>query len=82
MNTCKMPQSAINRINYAAKQQKTMKGLKFGDRQNLIDHCISTGVIEDVEDEDVTTLNNFNSDAMMEDKDTSNQDLDGIANGS
>ena len=42
----KMPQSAINRINFIAKKQKSVKGLKFGDHQNMIDAAISTGVID------------------------------------
>ena len=42
----KMPISAISRINYMCKRQKAVKGLKFGDRQNLINNSISTGVYD------------------------------------
>ena len=42
----KMPVSAISRINYMCKKQKSVRGLKFGDRQNLINDAISTGVEE------------------------------------
>ena len=31
-------------MNCIAKKQKAVKGLKFSDRQNNIDHAISTGV--------------------------------------
>ena len=48
MKTRKIPVTAIIRINYACKKQRSVKGLKFGDRQNLIDDAISTGVTEDV----------------------------------
>ena len=43
----KMPISAISRINFMAKKQKAVKGLKFGDHQNIIDHLISTVVDHD-----------------------------------
>ena len=39
-----MPMSAVSRINYMCKKQCSVKGLKFGDRQNQIDYLISTGV--------------------------------------
>ena len=42
----KMPVSAISRINYMVKRQKSVKGLKFGDRQNSINAAISTGVYD------------------------------------
>ena len=35
---------AIKCINYITKRKKAVKGLKFRDRQNNIDHAISTGV--------------------------------------
>ena len=41
---CKMPQSAISRLNYISKLQKSVKGLKFGDRQNQLSDLISTRV--------------------------------------
>ena len=44
---CKMPVTAISRINYMCRQQKAVKGMKFGDLQNSIDDAIRTGVIED-----------------------------------
>ena len=34
-----------------------MKGLKFGDRQNMIDMSIKTGVIEDLNDDQELTNN-------------------------
>ena len=40
----KMPISAISRINCMCKRQKAAKGLKFGDRQNLINDAIRAGV--------------------------------------
>ena len=43
----KMSVSAIIRINFNCKQQKAVKVLKFGDRQNLINNSISAGVIDD-----------------------------------
>ena len=42
-----MPVTAIGRINHMCKQQRSIKFLKFGDRQSLIDDAISTGVTED-----------------------------------
>ena len=42
-----MTVTAISRIHYVCKQQSSVKGLKFGYRQNLIDNTISTGVTED-----------------------------------
>ena len=36
----------MSRINCMCKRQKKVKGLKFGDRQNLINDAISTGVHE------------------------------------
>ena len=41
-----MPVSANSRINYMSKRQKLVKGLKFGDRQNLINEAVRTGVYE------------------------------------
>ena len=41
----KMPVNAINRIHFMAKKQKSVKGLRFGDMQNIIAHLISTGVV-------------------------------------
>ena len=43
-----MPQSTINRINYMAKKQKSVKGIKFCDRQHVIDDNVRTGVIDDL----------------------------------
>ena len=60
------------------KQQRSIKGLKFGDHQNLIDHHISTGVIEDIKD---LTKINLNSDIMIEDENDSDSNLDDIADG-
>ena len=40
----KMLTNAINRINFMVKKQKSVKGLKFCDRQNIIDQLISAGV--------------------------------------
>ena len=40
----KIPLNAIGRINYVAKKKNYIKGLKFGDRQNIIDQLIITGV--------------------------------------
>ena len=37
--------STVSRINYICKQQRLVPGLKFGDRQNMINSAISTGVI-------------------------------------
>ena len=59
-----MPESAINRVNHMAKQQKSLKGLKCGDRQNLIDHRISTGVIDDMDD--ISSIN-LNHEIVIED---------------
>jgi len=44
MEVIKMPISTISQINYMCKRQKVVKGLQFGDRQNLIDDAIRTGV--------------------------------------
>ena len=66
-----MPVSAINRIKFIAKKQKCIKGLKFGDRQNLIDRSVSTGVMDDSHAEDLDNenldLTNANYDADIED---------------
>ena len=35
-------------MNYISKRQKALKGLKFGDWQNNIDHAISTGVMHEL----------------------------------
>ena len=40
-----MPQLPINRINFIAKRQKSIKGLNFGDSQNRIDLAIIIGVM-------------------------------------
>ena len=44
MTIYKIPVSIISCINIMAKQQGSLKGLKFRDRQNHIDYLISTGV--------------------------------------
>ena len=54
-----MPQYAIIRMNFMVKQQKSEKGMKFGDRKNSIDGAICTGVIEDLNDDQELT-NNYN----------------------
>ena len=41
---CKIPSNSISRTNCIAKNQKSFKGLKFGDRQNAIDLATSVGV--------------------------------------
>ena len=54
----KMPLNDIKRIDFMAKTQKSIRGFNFGDRQNLIDNLISTGVehgsdyIQDTSDTD------------------------------
>ena len=53
----KMPVSAISRINYICNHQKSVKGLKFGDRQNQINATISTGVLDN--EPDLRDLNNI-----------------------
>ena len=58
----KMLENEIRRINFMSKKQKSIKGLKFGDMQNVIDHLIRTGVKH--------TPNNNDDDAQ----DTSNAD--------
>ena len=75
----KMPESAINRINHMARQQKSVKGLKFGDRQNLIDYRISIGVIEDEGIEEDNLINNIDSDIMIEEENPEDN-ADGINN--
>ena len=42
-----MPLSAISRIKRAAKNKNSIKALKCGDRQKIIDQIISTGVEND-----------------------------------
>ena len=42
----KTPVTEISRTNCMCKQQRSDKGLKFGDHQNLIYDAIRTGVIE------------------------------------
>ena len=37
----KVPENEILRINFMAKKQRSIKVLKFGDRQKIIDHLIS-----------------------------------------
>lgn len=61
----KMPQSAINHINCIVKGQKSVKGLKFGNRQNLADAAISTGVMDDDLYDDLCNLN-FNHDIAID----------------
>ena len=39
-----MPENETLRINFMAKKQRLIKGLTFGDRQNVIDHLIITGI--------------------------------------
>ena len=41
--------SAITRMKHMCKRQKAIKGLKFGDRQNLIDDSISTEVNDELD---------------------------------
>ena len=38
------PMEVMKRVDFFAKQQNSLKGLKFGDRQNCIDHPVGTGV--------------------------------------
>ena len=54
-----MPVIAISRTNCARKQKHSVKGLKFGDLQNLVDGAISAGVTED--DQTCGNLNNMPS---------------------
>ena len=44
MEVYKILQSAISRINYISKLEISVKGLKFGDRQNQLNDLISIGV--------------------------------------
>ena len=62
----KMLQSAINRINFMVKKQKAIKGLKFGDRQNLINAAISTGVMDDQDMAEDLINSNFNHDIIVD----------------
>ena len=39
-----MPLNTIKIIDFMAKNQKSIRALKFGDRQNLIENLISAGV--------------------------------------
>ena len=41
MHILKWPDSAIRRINYINRKQKSVKGLKFGDRQSVIDAAVT-----------------------------------------
>ena len=63
--------SAINRISLMTKKQKCIKGLKFGNKNNIINRSISTGVIDDGRTEDLDNenlgLSNTNYDADIED---------------
>ena len=43
-----MPQSTINHMNHMTKKQKSVKGIKFCDRQHAIDDNFRTGVIDDL----------------------------------
>ena len=40
----KIPENAILRIKFMAKKQRSIQGLKFGDRQNTIDQLMNIGV--------------------------------------
>ena len=40
----KIPENAILRIKFMAKKQRSIQGLKFGDRQNTIDQLMTIGV--------------------------------------
>ena len=44
MQILKIALNDISRINYVVKKQNSIKGLNFGDRKNIIDNLISTGV--------------------------------------
>ena len=51
--------SAISRINYTSKKEKSLKGLRFSDRnKTLISDAVSTGVSVDL---DIEYLNNIPS---------------------
>ena len=54
-----MPLSDISRINYICKQQKSVKGHQFNDRQNEINAAISTGVLGN--EPDPRDLNNISN---------------------
>ena len=63
----KIPENTIKRINFIANAQKSIKSLKFGDRQNSIDQLISTGVehnenIQNASDADEVNLINLIAD--------------------
>ena len=51
MEDFKMPINAIKSVNCIAKKQKAANGLKFGDRENELDHAISTAVKHDNSDD-------------------------------
>ena len=64
---CKTSQPSISRINFVVKQHKSAKGLKFGDRQNLIGKAISTEVMEDLNaDQELTNNSNLQYDIVIE----------------
>ena len=54
----KMPVSAISRINDVCKKQKSIKGLKFGDRQNMTIEAIDTGVLDASDPEELHNVPN------------------------
>ena len=62
------------------KKQKSIKGLKFSDRQNIIDAAISTGVVNDELANDLLT-SNLQHDIIIDssDPDADNADSDTIA---
>ena len=49
------------------KEHKSVKGLKFGDSQNMIDRDISTGVMSDLnDDQELINDSNLHHDTVME----------------
>ena len=63
----KIPQSSISRMKCVVKKQKSVKALKFGDRQNMIDRSISMGVMEDLnDDQELSNYSNLQHNIVTE----------------
>ena len=74
----KMPENEILKINFMTKKQRSVKGLKLGDRQNTIDHLVRTGVecSPKTIDDDVQDSRNADEVIGIEVNDDNNVDAD------